>query len=76
MIWLIIGAAVGFFVGGALGTLVAPKPADQLLEALPERLRTARSVALEAAERAEEKTAERYDRPRRRRRWRRGRRRG
>ena len=31
MTWIIIGAAIGFFVGGAIGTIVAPQRAQKNL---------------------------------------------
>jgi len=73
--WIIAGAVAGFFLGGALGTLLAPKRGIDGLLDLQERLRGARDAALSAAERAghavEERFVETRGRPFRRRRGRR-----
>ncbi len=53
MAWIIVGAALGFFVGGAIGTIAAPQRAQKVLEMLPERLSAIRSAAQEAASQAE-----------------------
>ena len=75
MLWILLGCAVGFFVGGAVGTALAPQRGADLLTNLPERLREARAAALRAAEQAEQATVERSHGPRGGRRRRRGRRR-
>lgn len=76
MTWIIIGAAIGFFVGGAIGTIVAPQRAQKILDTLPERLSAIRSAAEQAASEAEATVRRRSQRSRgRRRRRSRGRRR-
>ena len=75
MTWIIIGAAIGFFVGGAIGTIVAPQRAREILDALPEQLSAIRNAAEQAAGEAEETVRRRSQRSRgRRRRRSRGRR--
>ena len=75
MTWIIIGAAIGFFVGGAIGTIVAPQRAQKILDALPEQLSAIRNAAEQAAGEAEETVRRRSQRSRgRRRRRSRGRR--
>ncbi len=75
MTWIIIGAAIGFFVGGAIGTIVAPQRARKILDALPEQLSAIRNAAEQAAGEAEETVRRRSQRSRgRRRRRSRGRR--
>ena len=75
MTWIIIGAAIGFFVGGAIGTIVAPQRAQKVLDALPEQLSAIRNAAEQAAVEAEETVRRRSQRSRgRRRRRSRGRR--
>ena len=75
MTWIIIGAAIGFFVGGAIGTIVAPQRAQRILDALPEQLSAIRNAAEQAASEAEETVRRRSQRSRgRRRRRSRGRR--
>ena len=75
MTWIIIGAAIGFFVGGAIGTIVAPQRAQKILDSLPEQLSTIRNAAEQAAGEAEETVRRRSQRSRgRRRRRSRGRR--
>ncbi len=75
MTWIIIGAAIGFFVGGAIGTIVAPQRARKILDALPEQLSAIRNAAEQAAGEAEETVRHRSQRSRgRRRRRSRGRR--
>ena len=75
MTWIIIGAAIGFFVGGAIGTIVAPQRAQKILDALPEQLSAIRNAAVQAAGEAEETVRRRSQRSRgRRRRRSRGRR--
>lgn len=76
MIWIIIGAAIGFFVGGAIGTVLAPQRAQRVLDGLPERFSAIRSSAQQAASEAEASVRRRAPRPRRRRRRRSRRRRG
>ena len=75
MSWIIIGAAIGFFVGGAIGTILAPQRAQRVLDQLPERLNAIRSSAEQAASEAEATVRRRSQRSRgRRRRRSRGRR--
>lgn len=68
MTWIIIGAATGFFVGGAIGTVLAPQRAQNVLDALPERLNAIRSSAQQAAIEAEATVRRRSQRSRGRRR--------
>lgn len=68
MAWVIIGAAIGFFVGGAIGTIVAPQRAQRVMETLPERLSAIRSSAERAASEAEATVRRRSQRSRGRRR--------
>ena len=75
MAWIIIGAAAGFFVGGAIGTIAAPQQAQKIMDTLPERLSAIRNAAEEAAREAEAAVRRRSQRSRGRRR-RRSRRRG
>lgn len=75
MTWIIIGAAAGFFVGGAIGTIAAPQRAQKIMDTLPERLSAIRSSAERAASEAEATVHRRSQRSRgRRRRRSRGRR--
>ncbi len=53
MAWILIGAAAGFFVGGAIGTIAAPQQAQKIMDTLPERLSAIRSAAEQAANEAE-----------------------
>ncbi len=78
MTWIIVGAAIGFFVGGAIGTILAPQRAQNVLDGLPERLSAIRSAAEQAAREAETTVRRRSQRSRgrRRRRGRGGRGRG
>ena len=76
MAWIIIGAAAGFFVGGAIGTIAAPQQAQKVMDTLPERLSAIRSAAEEAAREAEATVRRRSQRSRGRRRRRSRRRRG
>lgn len=68
MTWVIIGAAMGFFVGGAIGTVLAPQRAQRVLDALPERLSAIRNSAQQAAIEAEATVRRRSQRSRGRRR--------
>ena len=68
MAWIIIGAAVGFFIGGAIGTIAAPQRAKKILETLPERLNAIRTSAEQAAIEAEATVRRRSPRSRGRRR--------
>ena len=68
MAWVIIGAVIGFFVGGAIGTIVAPQRAQKVMETLPERLSAIRSSAERAASEAEATVLRRSQRSRGRRR--------
>ena len=43
--WIIVGSVIGLVVGGTLGTLNAPKPAQNIIDALPEQLRKIRTEA-------------------------------
>lgn len=75
MTWIIIGAATGFFVGGAIGTIAAPQQAQKIMDTLPEQLSAIRSAAEQAAREAEATVRRRSQRSRgRRRRRSRGRR--
>ena len=75
MTWVIIGAAIGFFVGGAIGTVLAPQRTQRVLDRLPERFSAIRSSAQRAANEAEASVRRRSQRSRgRRRRRSRGRR--
>ena len=65
MTWIIIGAAIGFFVGGAIGTIVAPQRARKILDALPEQLSAIRNAAEQAAGEAEETVRRRSQRSQR-----------
>lgn len=76
MTWIIIGAAIGFFVGGAIGTIAAPQRAQKIMDTLPERLSAIRSAAEQAASEAEAAVRRRSQRSRGRRRRRSRRRRG
>lgn len=76
MTWIIMGAAAGFFVGGAIGTIVAPQRAQKIMDTLPERLSAIRSAAEQAASEAEAAVRRRSQRSRGRRRRRSRRRRG
>ncbi len=68
MTWIIIGAAIGFFVGGAIGTVVAPQRAQKIMESLPERFGAIRSATERAAGEAEANVRRRTQRSRGRRR--------
>ncbi len=75
MTWIIIGAAIGFFVGGVIGTVLAPQRTQKVLDGLPERFSAIRSSAQRAANEAEARVRRRSQRSRgRRRRRNRGRR--
>ncbi|MCY3895020.1 MAG: hypothetical protein OXG17_00965 [Chloroflexi bacterium] len=75
MAWVIIGAVIGFFVGGAIGTIAAPQRAQKIMDTLPERLSAVRNSAEQAAREAETTVRRRSQRSRgRRRRRSRGRR--
>lgn len=68
MTWIIVGAAIGFFVGGAIGTILAPQRAQKVLDGLPEQLSAIRSAAEQAAREAESTVRRRSQRSRGRRR--------
>jgi gas vesicle protein len=76
MTWIIIGAAIGFFVGGAIGTIAAPQRAQKIMDTLPEQLGAIRTAAEQAASEAEAAVRRRSQRSRGRRRRRSRRRRG
>ena len=75
MLWITVGAVVGFFIGGALGTVLAPRGRIDPIIDVQERLRAARIAALAAADRVERATEQHFEevrgRPFRRRRGRR-----
>ena len=48
LVWIIVGSVIGFMVGGTLGTLSAPKPAQKVIDALPGQLLQLRAEAEEA----------------------------
>jgi len=75
MAWILIGAAAGFFVGGAIGTIAAPQQAQKIMDTLPERLSAIRSAAEQAANEAEATVRRRRSQRSRGRRRRRSRRR-
>ena len=62
-----LGIALGFFVGGAIGTVIAPQRGSELVAQVGTRLRTAREAAQRAVEAAEDTTKERHEQSRRRR---------
>lgn len=70
VLWIIVGGTIGFAIGGVLGTVLAPQSDERLLAGATERLRQARTAAIDAADRAENKTTERFQSNRRRRRGR------
>ena len=65
--WIILGAAIGFIAGGAIGTTVAPQRGSEFIEQVGIRLRQARESAQRAADAASESTQERFEKSRRRR---------
>ena len=61
--WIIVGSVIGLVVGGTLGTLNAPKPAQNIIDALPEQLQKIRTEAEQAAS-MKQKTRNKPDGPR------------
>ena len=67
MAWIMLGVALGFIAGGAIGTVLAPQRGSELVAQVGARLRKAREAAQRAAEGAEGATKERHEQSRRRR---------
>ena len=67
MAWIMLGVALGFIVGGAIGTVLAPQRGNELITQVGARLRKAREAAQRASQAAEGKTKERHSQSRRRR---------
>lgn len=65
--WILLGGALGFIAGGAIGTVVAPQRGGELVAQVSTRLRQARDAAQRAAEAAGDETKQRFEHSRRRR---------
>lgn len=63
--WILLGAALGFITGGAIGTVVAPQRGGELVAQVSTRLRQARDAAQRAADAAGEETKQRFEQSRR-----------
>ena len=65
--WILLGAALGFVDGGAVGTAIAPQRCGELVAQVGTRLRQAREAAQRAADAAGEATQEQFEQSRQRR---------